>query len=70
MSASASRIKTGEFNSGDIDERRYWEQYQEAYEHLLSHTSTPEAPWYVVPADRKWFARYLVSEIVLDALQD
>ena len=61
--------KNWKFNSGDIDERRYWEQYQEAYEHLLNHTSTPEAPWYVVPADRKWFARYLVSEIVLDALQ-
>ena len=61
--------KNWKFNSGDIDERRYWEQYREAYEHLLTHTSTPEAPWYVVPADRKWFARYLVSEIVLDALQ-
>ena len=61
--------KNWKFNSGDIDERRYWEQYQEAYENLLNHTSTPEAPWYVVPADRKWFARYLVSEIVLDALQ-
>jgi PPK2 family polyphosphate:nucleotide phosphotransferase len=61
--------KNWKFNSGDIDERRYWDQYQEAYEHLLNHTSTPEAPWYVVPADRKWFARYLVSEIVLDALQ-
>lgn len=61
--------KNWKFNSGDIDERRYWEQYREAYEHLLNHTSTPEASWYVVPADRKWFARYLVSEIVLDALQ-
>ena len=61
--------KNWKFNSGDIDERRYWDQYQKAYEHLLNHTSTPKAPWYVVPADRKWFARYLVSEIVLDALQ-
>lgn len=61
--------KNWKFNSGDINERRYWDQYQEAYELLLNHTSTPEAPWYVVPADRKWFARYLVSEIVLDALR-
>lgn len=62
--------KNWKFSSGDIDERRYWQQYQEAYEHLLNSTSTPEAPWYVVPADKKWFARYLVSEIVLDALKE
>ncbi len=62
--------KNWKFNAGDIDERRYWDQYQKAYEHLLGSTSTPEAPWYVVPADKKWFARYLVSEIVLKALEE
>ncbi len=61
--------KNWKFSSGDIQERKYWDQYQEAYEHLLNHTATPEAPWYVVPADRKWFARYLVSQIVLDTLE-
>lgn len=61
--------KNWKFNAGDIDERRYWDQYQQAYEQLLNHTSTKDAPWFVVPADKKWFARYLVSEIVLDALK-
>ncbi|NLO12576.1 MAG: polyphosphate kinase 2 family protein [Clostridiales bacterium] len=61
--------KNWKFNPGDIQERRHWDKYQAAYEHLLNNTSTPEAPWYVVPADRKWFARYLVSEIVLQALE-
>lgn len=61
--------KNWKFNPGDIQERRHWDKYQAAYEHLLNNTSTPEAPWYVVPADRKWFARYLVSEIVLKALE-
>ena len=42
---------------------------RQAYENLLNRTSTPEAPWYVVPADRKWFARYLVSQVVLDTLE-
>lgn len=61
--------KNWKFSSGDIQERKYWDKYQEAYEQLLNHTSTPAAPWYVVPADRKWFARYLVSQIVLDTLE-
>jgi PPK2 family polyphosphate:nucleotide phosphotransferase len=61
--------KNWKFSSGDIQERTYWDKYQAAYEQMLNHTSTPEAPWYVVPADRKWFARYLVSQIVLETLE-
>ena len=61
--------KNWKFNAGDIEERRYWDEYMKAYEQMLENTSTPYAPWYVVPADSKWFARYLVSEIVLDALK-
>ena len=61
--------KNWKFSSGDIEERKHWDKYQEAYENLLNRTSTPEAPWYVVPADRKWFARYLVSQVVLDTLE-
>jgi PPK2 family polyphosphate:nucleotide phosphotransferase len=61
--------KNWKFNAGDIEERRYWNEYMKAYEQMLENTSTPYAPWYVVPADSKWFARYLVSEIVLDALK-
>ncbi len=62
--------KNWKFSSGDIEERKYWDKYQAAYEQLLNHTATSEAPWYVVPADRKWFARYLVSQIVLDTLEE
>ena len=61
--------KNWKFSSGDIEERQHWDKYQAAYEQLLNHTATPQAPWYVVPADRKWFARFLVSQIVLEALE-
>ena len=55
---------------GDLQERALWEAYDEAYEDAVTHTSTPEAPWYVLPADDKWYTRYLVSEILLDVLTD
>lgn len=58
------------FDKSDITERTYWDKYQKAYEDLFEHTSTKEAPWYVVPADRKWFSRYLVSQVILETLQD
>ena len=61
--------KNWKFNAGDITERRHWDKYMDAYELMMQHTATKHAPWYVVPADNKWFARYLVSEIVLKALE-
>lgn len=61
--------KNWKFSSGDVNERRYWDQYMAAYEEMLEHTATSAAPWYVVPADNKWFARYLISEIVKEQLQ-
>lgn len=62
--------KNWKFSSGDIQERRHWNQYMSAYEQMLENTGTKDAPWFVVPADNKWFARYLVSEIVLEALRE
>lgn len=62
--------KNWKFSSSDIHERKYWEKYQHAYEHMLTHTSTEYAPWYIIPADHKWFTRYLISEIVLKTLED
>ncbi len=62
--------KNWKFSSGDIQERRHWKKYQDAYEQMLEHTASPDAPWFIVPADSKWFARYLVSRIVLDTLMD
>lgn len=61
--------KHWKFNPGDIDERERWPQYQEAYQIALERTSTPTSPWYVVPADRKWYARWAVQGLLLDALR-
>ena len=54
----------------DMRERRLWKQYDEAFEDAINATATKESPWYVLPADDKWFTRYLMSEILLDVLMD
>lgn len=61
--------KHWKFNPGDIDDRMHWRAYREAYEIALTRTSTDDAPWYVVPADRKWFARIAVQQLLLGALR-
>jgi PPK2 family polyphosphate:nucleotide phosphotransferase len=67
------RIKTPEknwkFSIADANERRYWDQYMNAYEDALQHTSTKWAPWYVIPADHKWFTRVAVADILLKTLK-
>jgi PPK2 family polyphosphate:nucleotide phosphotransferase len=60
--------KNWKFSTADIHERKYWKRYMQAYEDCFHATSTPHAPWYVVPADDKENARLIVSQIVLDAL--
>ncbi len=60
--------KLWKYNPGDVDERKRWDDYQEAYELALTRCSTPIAPWHVVPADRKWYARWAVQQLLLDAL--
>ncbi len=62
--------KNWKFSSADIKERRYWKDYMIAYEKCLSATSTPCAPWYVIPADDKDNARLIVSKIIIEALTD
>jgi PPK2 family polyphosphate:nucleotide phosphotransferase len=62
--------KNWKFSLADIHERKYWKQYMKAYEACLSATSTHHAPWYVVPADDKENARLIVSQIVIDALDE
>ena len=54
----------------DMKERALWKEYDAAYEDAINHTATEEAPWYVLPADDKWYTRYLMSEILLDVLTD
>lgn len=65
----ANPEKHWKYNPGDIDERELWEDYQVAYQAVLDKTSTDIAPWFVVPADRKWYARLAVQQLVLEHLQ-
>ena len=60
--------KNWKFTANDVRERNYWDDYQAAFSDMLSHTSTPWAPWYVVPADKKWFARILAAAVIANAL--
>ena len=62
--------KNWKFASGDVTERKYWDDYQNAYEEAINQTATKDVPWYVIPADKKWYARYQVSEIVLNVLEN
>jgi len=61
--------KNWKFSSGDIEERALWDQYMNAYERAINETSTPESPWHIIPADKKWFARLAISEIIEDKLK-
>jgi len=56
--------KNWKFSAGDLRERRLWDDYQVAFEDMLSATSTEAAPWHVIPADKKWFARALIADII------
>jgi len=58
------------FSEADIRERERWDDYQHAFSEVLSHTSTEWAPWYVIPADRKWFARIGVAAVLVHALME
>jgi PPK2 family polyphosphate:nucleotide phosphotransferase len=60
--------KSWKYSPSDLTERQYWDQYQSAYEEAITATSTPWAPWYIVPADHKYEARALVGAIVVDAI--
>jgi PPK2 family polyphosphate:nucleotide phosphotransferase len=60
--------KNWKFSSADVKERERWDAYMEAYEDMIRQTATPNAPWYVVPADAKWYTRLVVAAAVIDAL--
>jgi len=62
--------KRWKFNPGDLEEREYWGDYRAAFEAMLSKTSTPWAPWYVVPSDRKWYRNLIVASVILETLQN
>lgn len=61
--------KNWKFSVSDLKERKYWNDYMKAYSDVLTYTSTVDAPWYVIPANNKWFMRYAVGEIICDRLE-
>ena len=62
--------KNWKFDPSDLEERQHWDDYQEAYEDALRETSTKYAPWYVVPADRKWFRNWVLSETIVHTMEE
>jgi PPK2 family polyphosphate:nucleotide phosphotransferase len=62
--------KHWKFNPGDLAERKLWSRYEAAYDDMIRHTSIPEAPWYVVPADDKWFCRMIIGAALVKTLED
>jgi len=61
--------KNWKFSNADLKERAYWDDYQSAYEDAIRNTSTKDAPWFVIPADEKWYSRYLVGKIICTELK-
>ena len=61
--------KNWKFSTADVQEREHWDDYQDAYEDMIQNTASPNAPWYVVPADNKWFTRLVVAAAIVDALK-
>lgn len=62
--------KNWKFSPADVRERGFWSDYMNAFEDMIRHTSTPEAPWHVIPADKKWFTRIAVAEAIIQTLED
>lgn len=60
--------KLWKYNPGDLEERKLWPSYQEAYQVMLERTSTERAPWFILPCDKKWYARLAVTELLIEAL--
>jgi PPK2 family polyphosphate:nucleotide phosphotransferase len=62
--------KNWKFSASDVRERKYWNDYQDAYEEMIRNTAVKDAPWYVVPADHKWFTRLVISAVIVDTLEE
>ncbi|TWP29744.1 polyphosphate kinase 2 family protein [Apibacter muscae] len=70
LSRLEDETKNWKFSISDLKERAYWDDYMKVYSDLLTETSTEVAPWYVIPADNKWFMRYVVSQIICDKMRE
>ena len=64
-----NKAKNWKFSAADLKEREYWDDYQKTYQEAIRETSTNYAPWYVIPADKKWFAHLLVSEVISKTME-
>jgi len=62
--------KRWKFSAADLEVRKKWDDYMDAYRDAMKETSTPACPWYVVPADRKWYRNWAVSRILIETLED
>ena len=62
--------KNWKFSMADIKERGFWKDYHEAYEEMIQSTATKHAPWYVIPADNKWFGRLIIASAIVESLHD
>jgi polyphosphate kinase 2 (PPK2 family) len=62
--------KQWKFEHGDVDERKRWDDYQQAYADAIGETSTKYAPWYIVPADRKWYRNLVINQLLIDTLRE
>ncbi len=70
LSRIEDKSKNWKFSEGDIKERAYWNEYQKCYQEAISATSTKFAPWFIIPSNKKWFARLLISEIIVQAMEN
>ena len=62
--------KNWKFSAGDLTEREYWNDYMKCYEEAISATSTKFAPWYIIPADKKWFTRLAISDVIIETMKN
>lgn len=68
LSRIENPAKNWKFSSSDVEERKYWNDYMKAYQEAIAATTTNYAPWYIIPADKKWFARLAISEVIVQTL--
>ena len=61
-------LKKKKFSAADLEERTHWDRYRQCYEDAINNTGSAAAPWYVIPADNKWYARLMVSQIITDRM--
>ena len=62
--------KRWKYNPEDLDQRKLWDEYQSAYSDAISKCSTEYAPWHIIPADRKWYRNWAISQVIVDALEE